>query len=247
MDDAKLQLQALLPHTIRHRAWIEDMDLRSHKIAAHEHLVRAGGTPHRLYFVAKGWLSGATILSQKWQPISSVYLRSDVIGLSWLSVEKPMDDISALTAAELVSLPLDSFRDWMRRDPLLQDYVYAEMVRSMVNLQVLVAISGHMKAPDRLGYFLFIMLNRYRRSFNTSLKTLPLPMTQEQIGRLLGLTNVSVNRAFRALEADRLIETDRHAVSFLDERAFVSRFEIDKRPDLVRQLVGESLTLNEAA
>ncbi|GLQ20458.1 Crp/Fnr family transcriptional regulator [Algimonas porphyrae] len=247
MDDAKLQLQALLPTAIRHRPWIDSVSLRAHEIDGHQALIRAGGSPQRLYFVAKGWLSGSTLLSQKLRPISSLHIRGDTIGLTWLSAPNPVEDVSTLTPAELISVPMAEFRDWLSRDTVLGEFVMREIVRSMMNLQIMSAVAGHMKAPDRLAYFLFIMLKRCRRSFNTSLTTLQLPMTQEEIGRLLGLTNVSVNRAFRSLEAEGLIQTGRQTVMFHNEAAFAERFDLDTRPALIDQLVGAQLDLTDAA
>ncbi|MEM7727654.1 MAG: Crp/Fnr family transcriptional regulator [Pseudomonadota bacterium] len=247
MDDAKLQLQALLPPAIRHRSWIDDMALRQHDLAPRDLLFRPDGSPQRLYFVAKGWLHGTTALSERLRPISTLRIRGDMIGLSWIDRPNRLEDVSAITHAELISVQAEEFRDAMRQDPELQAFAFDELVRDMMNLRMMSAVVGHMKAPDRLAYFLFIMLNRCRRTYQTRLNTLSLPMTQEEIGRILGLTNVSVNRAFRSLETDGLIQTGRQAVTFLDEDRFARRFDMHDRAELINQLVGSRLGSIQAA
>jgi CRP-like cAMP-binding protein len=247
MDDVKLQLQALLPASIRHRPWIDAMALRQHDLEPRELVFQSDGTPKRLYFVAKGWLHGSTALSNTLRPISTLRIRGDIIGLSWLGRANRLEDVGTITPAELISVPADDFAEWMQRDPELQKFAFDELVRDMMNLRMMSAVVGHMKAPDRLAYFLFIMLVRCRRTYRTNLNTLPLPMTQEEIGRILGLTNVSVNRAFRKLETDGLIQTGRQAVTFLDEDKFARRFDLHERADLIDQLVGSDLDATRAA
>ncbi|WP_298914392.1 Crp/Fnr family transcriptional regulator [uncultured Algimonas sp.] len=236
MDDAKLQLQALLPTNLRHRPWIDSVSLRLHDLGAREPIFRAGEPMQRLYFVAKGWIHESTVLSYGIKPISTLRIRGDALGLTWLERANRMEDVGTITPCELISVSAEAFRDCMRQDPVLQAFVHDELVRDMMNLRMMSAVVGQMKAPDRLAYFLFIMLHRCRRTYPNTLRTLPLPLTQEEIGRTLGLTNVSVNRAFRALESENLIQTGRQSVTFLDEQNFACRFDMDKREDLVEQL-----------
>ncbi|MGB3456148.1 MAG: Crp/Fnr family transcriptional regulator [Litorimonas sp.] len=247
MNDAKLQLQALLPSSIRHRPWIDEIDVRHYDIEARQLIFRPEGSPQSLYFVAKGWLHSSTVLSEDLRPISKLRIRGDAIGLAWIDRPNRMEDVSTITPVELIGLPVGEFRDWMKRDPELQAFVLDELVRDMMNLRMFSAVVGHMKAPDRLAYFLFIMLHRCRRTYPTNRNQLPLPMTQEEIGRVLGLTNVSVNRAFRALETDGLIQTGRQMVTLRNEDWFRHRFGMNDRSDLVDQLVGAPLTRTQAA
>ena len=81
-------------------------------------------------------------------------------------------------------------------------------------------------------------LKQNQRAYQTTVNTLSLPMTQEEIGRLLGLTNVSVNRAFRALENGGRISTARQTVTFLDKGWFDENFELHDRQDLIDQVAG---------
>jgi CRP-like cAMP-binding protein len=105
-------------------------------------------------------------------------------------------------------------------------------------MRMMNAVIGHMKAPDRLAYFLYMTLQQNQSAYQTTLNTLSLPMTQEEIGRLLGLTNVSVNRAFRVLENEGRIATARQTVTFLDKNWFDENFELHDRQALIDQVAG---------
>lgn len=238
MDDIRLQFQALLPSTIRHRRSLGALELRSHELEADDVLLRAEGQPQRLYFVANGWLSLTTAMLEGVRPIGALKIRGDLVGLSWIDRPNHLEDATTLTPVELISVRVEDFRSALSEDAVLQDFVRNELSRDLMNLRLLSAVIGHMKAPDRLAYFLFILLNRYRRTYQTRLDTLLLPLTQQQIGKILGLTNVSVNRAYRSLEADGLIRTGRQSVTFIDEEAAARRFDFHTRPDLLEQLAG---------
>jgi CRP-like cAMP-binding protein len=217
------------------------MRLRTHQLKAGDCLIRANDQQHRVYIVSKGWLRNSTTLSEGLQPISDIRLRADIIGLPCLDQPNLMEDVISLTASKLISLSKKDFKDWMYRDPVLQSYVMGEIVRDLMRLQMMSAVIGHMKAPDRLAYFLFLTLSRSRRVKHDWTNMISIPMTQEDIGRMLGLTNVSVNRAFRALEADGLILTDRQVVTFLDETRMAAKFGLDERTALMEQLTGVKL------
>ncbi|MGB6231815.1 MAG: Crp/Fnr family transcriptional regulator [Litorimonas sp.] len=241
MDHLKLQFQAMLPPALRHRPWVHAVSLQMDRLDPQEDLLRADGSTTRIYFVVKGWLQGSTALSGKARPIANLHMRGDVIGLSWIDHPNHIEDVGAVTPTELISMPATDLRTQMNSDPYLRDYVRSELVRELMNLRMMNAVIGHMKAPDRLAYFLLVVLLRSRRTLRSGTRTLPLPLTQSQIGRILGLTNVSVNRAFRTLETDELVQAGRQSVTYLDEDALARRFELDRRVDLTRQLIGPSL------
>lgn len=238
VNDAFLQFQALLPAEIRHHPRLRELSLRQHDLPPQTTVYNAGTAPSRIYFVAKGWVADSFTLTSRMRPYSAVRIRSDVAGLASLNGQNAVEDVTTITGAELISVPSADLASLMREDRQILDFVFAEMVRNLATLQLMNAIIGRLKAPERLAYFLYIMLRRARRTFHGQLDTLTLPLTQEQIGQLLGLTNVSVNRAFRALESEQLIRTGRQAVTFLDEARFARRLEFDAREDLILQLVG---------
>lgn len=236
MDDVRLQLQTLLPSNLRNRPWINDMSARQHDVSAKEVIFRAGDIPQRLYFVARGWLRGSTALTATIRPLSRLYVRGCAIGLPWLSQTNHIEDVTTVTHCELISLPIKQLKTWLHQDPALQSHFQATLVRDLVRLRMMSAVIGHMKAPDRLAYFLYVTFKQIQRAYQTQSNTLSLPLTQEEIGRMLGLTNVSVNRAFRTLESEGRIATARQTVTFLDRTWFDKTFDFHDRQDLMGQI-----------
>lgn len=238
MDDIRVQLQTLLPPSLRDRPWLSEVHARQHDVPAKDVIYRAGDKPQRLYFVARGWLRGSTALTSTARPLSTLYLRQSLIGLPWMFQLNHVEDVTTITHCELISVPVQDFRIWMQEDPALQAYIFDELVRDMIRLKMMNAVIGHMKAPDRLAYFLYVTYQQNQAAYQIQSNTLSLPMTQEEIGRMLGLTNVSVNRAFRALEEKGKIATARQTITFLDKDWFDQNFDLEGRNELVQQISG---------
>lgn len=240
MTEQRLQLQALLPARLRDKPWLSALSLRQHDLPPRTTLYRMGTQPGRIYFVAKGWIACAVPLGPRARPVSALRIRGDIIGLATLNGDEAVEEIETVTGAELISVPTHEYRDHMRDCDALTDFTFAEMARDMSNLQLMNGVIGRMTAPDRLAYFLYLMLERSRRTFHGRLDALNLPLTQEEIGHVLGLTNVSVNRAFRRLEGDGLIRTGRHAITFLDEVALTERLHLSGWESLMNRAVARA-------
>ena len=240
MTEHRLQLQTLLPPALREKPWVSTLSLRQHDLPPRTTLYRMGAVPGRIYFVAKGWIACAVPLGPRARPVSALRIRGDIIGLATLDGREAVEEIETVTGAELISVPTHEYRAQMRECDALADFTFSEMVRDVSNLQLMNGVIGRMKAPDRLAYFLYLMLERSRRTFHGRLDALNLPLTQEEIGHVLGLTNVSVNRAFRSLESDGLIRTGRHAVTFLDEAALTDRLHLSGWESLMNRAVARA-------
>ena len=236
MNDTLKQLQSVLPTRLRHCPWLDDLDLRPHSVAPKTVLYRPGSVPSRIYFVVKGWVAGAVDLSPKTRPFCALRIRGDVIGLNCLPERKAAEEVVTITACDLVSVPSQQVRKLVGEHAELRDYVHENLTRDINTLQIMNAVIGRLKAPERLAYFLYILLQRSKRNADGPMDTLVLPMTQDEIGQMLGLTNVSVNRAFRKLESDLLIRTGRQSVTFLDEDHFVRELSFETKRDLIKQV-----------
>lgn len=240
MNDTLLQLSTLLPADIRHNPSLRNLSLRAHDIPSRTRLVMSGSVPKRMYFVASGWLSASTRLSDGGAPINMLRIRGDIAGLDCIHRDKAVHDITTLTPAELISVPLEEWRDAMSDDEALCAFVMSELCRDVCELSVMNAVIGRYKAPRRLAVLLHTLLERVRATYHDGIDTLTLPLTQEEIGLVLGLTNVSVNRAFRTLEQDGLVRTGRQSVTIVDEKRLVETMGIGALSPLIMPVLARS-------
>lgn len=237
MDDALLQFQTLLPTTLRHKPWTARLALRQHDIPARADLFRAGTPPTRVYFVAKGWVGSSLELTPKNRPLNELHMRGDVIGLASLAGEPSVVRATTLSDVELISASREAMMELMETDPALMAFAYRELCRKLANLALMNAVIGRSKAPERLAVFIYVVLMRARTTFHQQLDTFNLPLTQDEIGQLLGLTNVSVNRAFRKLEEDGILSTGRQSVTVENEAALAARIDVHNWQTLLKRII----------
>jgi len=96
-----------------------------------------------------------------------------------------MPDPATLEARSELALAYERAR---RLDDL---YIFAQVVRL-----------GSLDAADRLGHLLLELRERYCSAGLANGDGMPLPLTQTDLGDLLGLTSVHVNRMLRSLRTD---------------------------------------------
>lgn len=247
MIDARLQLKALLPTDLRHKPWIEELSLRTHDVDARTLLFAPGETTQHVYFVAKGWLAGRISLGKDKTAITHLRLRGDIIGLSMLSDQPVIGSSVSLTKVELISVPRRELERVMQTHPSLAHFIYKEQARDILSLQIFNTIIGQFKAPHRLACFLFVLFARSQQAGQYPRKTIRIPLTQEEIGQILGLTNVSVNRAFRTLESEDLIKTNRQLITVINLEGLAKRGQLGPESDLIALYLKGEKTISHAA
>lgn len=247
MNDARLQLKALLPVGLRHQPWVDQLTLRVHDIPGRTLLFTPGQAPQHIYWIAKGWLASRIILGPDKTGITNIRLRGDMVGLNTLSSHTIINSAISLTKAELISVPRHEIESLLKAHPSLAEFIYREQARDIFGLQVFNTIIGQFKAPDRLACFLFIMFMRSQQSGRQHRSVLRIPLTQEEIGQLLGLTNVSVNRAFRTLESEGLIKAHRQMITLIDLEKLAKRGQIGQQTDIISLYFGKDHDVSYAA
>lgn len=233
MNDARLQLKTILPISVRHQNWVNQLSLRVHDLPARTMIFTPGEVPQRIYVLAKGWVAGSVSVGKHKTAISHLRLRGDMIGLNSLAGQPAISSATSLTSVQMISAPREELFNLLRTDPKLSQFLYLEQSRDIAALQIFNSVIGQLKAPNRLACFLLIMFARLQDGRKHARAAIHLPLTQEEIGQLLGLTNVSVNRAFRTLEKEALIATRRQLVSILDLKGLIQRAQLSNHLDVM--------------
>ena len=87
----------------------------------------------------------------------------------------------------------------------------------------------HHKAEERVAHYLLEVYARYRFKQDGDADTFSLPVTQEVIGELLGMTSVHVSRCMTALEQKKLIRKSRTVVKLLEPEQLKEQTGFDER------------------
>ncbi len=96
-------------------------------------------------------------------------------------------------------------------------------------------------AKQKLAHFILEVYQRLRQTGPEGGCQMRLPMSQELLADLLGLSPVHVSRTFTALSEDGLVHRDRHRLTIPDLQTLARQGEFDDRYliDNLRVLLGD--------
>lgn len=189
--------------------------------AEREAVVRLGDTPcvHRrqsrirsedvvpscFYLLVEGWVAAAHILPDGGRQILKIHLPGDALGTPSMCMERTVEELSALTDAVVIPVPLARFGRLFEDHPRMAARFLLSVQCERVALMDQLASMGRTSSEARLAAFLVDLIERLEPLGRVQQDSFDLKLTQEQIGDLLGLTAVHVNRMFRILEEQRLV------------------------------------------
>lgn len=179
------------------------------------YLVRRGGDRSECVVLLAGfafrWKQAAEGLRQ----IVSVYVPGDLINLDRLFLNIVEEHIEALTITDVAMIPREAMLELARSHPAAgYALITSSMIEGLISREWMLNI-GRRDARTRVAHLLC--------EFSVRLSSGPavehgydLPMTQEQLGDILGLTTVHVNRMVKSLEAEGLLIRKGRYITFPD-------------------------------
>jgi CRP-like cAMP-binding protein len=86
---------------------------------------------------------------------------------------------------------------------------------------------GRRSAVERCAHLLCELSWRLPRAQNTALQSYTLPLSQDDLGDILGISTVHVNRTLQSLRAQAIISFQNHALLIHDYKALIDIAEFN--------------------
>jgi CRP-like cAMP-binding protein len=169
-----------------------------------------------MFVVRRGWLFCSMLLEDGRRQIIRFHLRGDLLGGDSLVFAEAPDAIVALTDCEVQLIDKARFGRIFAEQPRLAALLFAMKQVDRVQLTDRMTSLGRSSAKGRVAALLLWIANRVKMADAASGDSIPVPMTQEEIGDATGLTAVHVNRTMRALVEQGLIARSAGAIRILD-------------------------------
>ena len=186
----------------RHLARFEESERH---IARQTDLRRSGDPNEMLFAVKKGWLYSYVDFADGRRQIVKVHTPGDLIGFPELAYDRVVNSLRSCNEATVCPFPKRHVDDVLRGSPRLSAVLLTVATRDQVILIDKLRATGRMSAKERIAYFLLDMLARLRVLKGADLARFNLPLSQTEIGDVVGLTNVYVSKTLSRLESDGLI------------------------------------------
>jgi CRP/FNR family transcriptional regulator len=188
---------------------------RRRNVPAQSDLTRGKDLHNEIGALLKGWACRYRLLSDGRRQILDVYLPGDLIGLDGFLLMAPQDFTMALTDLALGGVDYDTLLGLMA-DPDVSLYVFAQLAAEKRRLDDHLTMVGQLLAEEKIAALLLDFYNRLHDRQIIKANSYDFPLTQQQLGDLLGMTVVHVNRVLRRLR-DHGVVNVKHRVVMLQD------------------------------
>ena len=206
LDDEDRQAVLALRYTMR-------------TIEANGYIVREGDFPNICCVLVSGFAVRKKLTGDGARQIVSLHIAGEPLDFQNLYLDESDHTVRALTRSEVAFIERSDVQELARARPAVaRAILVVTLVEASIFREWIVNV-GRRSAPARVAHFLCELAVRLESQSLANQYGYQLPMTQEQLADVVGLTPVHVNRTLKALEANGLIERDKRKISFPDWQA----------------------------
>lgn len=177
---------------------------------------REGDPTPGFYLHISGWISSSIILRNGDRLIQKLHLPGDMLATPGMVLPRAADTLTALTEAVTAFVPSERFGRLFVEMPRVAALFTVAIQMERLALMDTLATTSNASARERLARLLVDLHMRLSAIGAVEEDSFHLPLTQEAIGDLIGLTPVHVNRTIRSMEEAGLIARQGHRFRLLD-------------------------------
>jgi CRP-like cAMP-binding protein len=179
-------------------------------------LLRQGTSNGALHIVLDGWAARYTIMEDGSRFISALALPGDICDLDALRFDQLDYGVMMLSAGTVMTLPRQRLDALFASNPAIADAFWSLALAENSVLTAWATSIGRRTAQSRLAHLLCELLVRLSVVGKADGHGYDLPLTQEHIADVLGLTNVHVNRTLQSLRSMDLVTVQHRRVTIHD-------------------------------
>lgn len=190
--------------------------LTEQHIRRHVHLVRRNEATDRLFRIVEGWACQYRLLPDGRRQIISLFLPGDYCEAQWLLSGKANWPIVALTDLSFVEIPLDQMRAYLTQGGPEMAELLGAIARTLKNHETWIVNLGRMSATERICALLIDLFERLEPTGTVVANRYPLPLTQNDIADVVGISAVHANRVLQMLRGKGVIALETGRLEVLD-------------------------------
>lgn len=197
------------------RTALAQVQLTARKLATGKDLIREGASPDYLYFLTAGWAFRYVTTRSGGRQISTLLVPGSVCNLDNFLFERADFGVRAATSATVLMLPrVQALAVAAKHPGVSRAFTWLALLENAILTQWAVGL-GRRSALARLAHLLCELMVRVSPG-DAPDGSFDLPLTQEQIADVIGLTPVHVNRTLQHLRTQRLIITNGRKITIPD-------------------------------
>lgn len=172
----------------------------------------------QLYVIESGWACTYRDNIDGMRQIQDILIPGDIVGLRDFTFKKHSTEAIMITPGTVSNFPFQAIADIVQASPRLSIAFFASIARQEALLTERMMLNLHRTARSRISHFILETYTRLSRLNSVDLGYFYLPLSQQMLGEILGLTNVHVNRVFMALESEGVLRKHRNFIEIFNEK-----------------------------
>jgi CRP-like cAMP-binding protein len=185
--------------------------------SAHANIIQENA-PATLLLMVEGWAVRTKFLADGRRQLPAIYVPGDLCNLDSLFASRNFFSIAALTSCVVAILPIERVRDVAEHSAVIRNLLWRlTIVSSAVSTEWLLSL-GRRSTRERLAHLLLELHARLDSVGLADDHSFPLPLTQQDLGDILGVSSVHINRTFQSFRSEGLI-------TFKGRRLILSDFD----------------------
>ena len=187
------------------RAAIRALPTAVRMIEPQGYLVREGDHPDMCVVLLSGFAIRQKLTGDGARQIVSLHIAGEPLDFQNLYLEESDHSVQALTRAEVAFIPRTAVQELVATRPAVAGAIlHFTLVEASIFREWVLNV-GRRNAPARLAHFLCELAVRLEAQGLSARTRFDMPLTQEQLADISGLTPVHVNRTLMALQSEGLI------------------------------------------
>ena len=222
------------------RLSVERLYLRRHDV------IRSQGDPaHDVYFLTEGWVSCYIDVATGTRQMVKVHLPGDILGAPSITLRAAAETLVALTRATVEVVPVSALARLFMASPRIAAGLFLSSLKERIFLMDRLTSVGRTSAVQRLSAFLINLYSRLKLAGLEEAR-FDLPLSQNELADVIGITAVHANRTWAQLERTGLVRREGKRVILLDVAGLTSLGAVPQRnfqslPQWNAPIVEESL------
>ena len=203
------------------------LPLRLQEIKADQDVVREGDRPSQCCLLIEGFAARYKFTDKGKRQIFAFHTPGDIPDVLSLQLKTMDHTLGTITACTMGFIQHEHMRELLRQHPRLKDVFWREtLIDAAIFREWMIGI-GRRDAKTRIAHLFCEMVCRLRAVGLETNSTVPLPLTQNEVGDALGLSTVHVNRMVQELRGDALLEWENGVLTVLDWDRLTQAGEFD--------------------
>lgn len=192
-------------------------------------IYHSGDKTQGLYVVKRGWFLSYTDLPDGGRLVVKIHHPGDILGFEGIAYNNHAVSLKSCTTGCLCPFDKQDLDIIFETAPALTALLFSLAIREQIVAVDRLRAVSRMNAAHRLAHFLLDLAYRLRMTNKTMVDEFRLPLTQTEIGDALGLTNVSVSRAFSQMEKAGLVKRTDGGIKLLNESTLIASCAFEDR------------------